>query len=519
MPVPTGAEAAAFDHKAQQRAGMSGTELMENAGRAAADLAQFLAPEGPVVVLAGTGNNGGDAVVAARTLFLRGREVRLVAPDARPLMDPLLHGHEVPRFHEDQVEGSVLERWLSEASLVVDGLLGIGLKDAPRRPVSMLIEAANRAPTPVLSLDIASGVDADTGRVPGVAIEADVTLAFGWPKLGSLMGDGRGLTGRLIAADIGFPPLDDPSGWAGLFTPAWAAARHPRRALDTHKNQVGAVAIVAGSEGMAGAVILAGRAAYRSGAGYVRLVTPACNREIVQITVPDAPWVSLEDREQTRQALGASRAAVVGPGLSQGAVAEAALEAAIATASQATELACVFDADALNLLAEGRPFGLARLASHDGVVVLTPHPGEMARLLGCEIADVQADRIAAARMLAMQSGAIVVLKGTPSLVASADGRIGISGVTSSDLAKAGMGDVLAGSIAALLAQGLDAFDAAGVALVWGALAAQQVALGPSLMSSDMPDAIAEVISELTFATAPATDLPFDWATLEMDPAR
>jgi hydroxyethylthiazole kinase-like uncharacterized protein yjeF len=289
---------------------------------------------------------------------------------------------------------------------------------------------------------------------------------------------------------------------------------------------------VAGSEGMAGAVVLAGRAAYRSGAGYVRLVTPACNREIVQITLPDAPWVSLEDLDQTRQAIGASRAAVVGPGLGQGSLAEAAVDAAVGAASQTAGLALVFDADALNLLAEGRPFGLARLASHPGQVVLTPHPGEMARLLGCEIVEVQADRIAAARALAEQSGATVVLKGTPSLVASPDGRLGISGVTSSDLATAGMGDVLAGSIAALLAQGLDAFDAAGVALLWGALAAQELALGPSLMASDVPDAIADVISELTFAPSapalsthvqatnvPATDLPFSWATLDMDPAR
>ncbi|WP_405285731.1 NAD(P)H-hydrate dehydratase [Gaopeijia maritima] len=512
VPVATGSEAAAFDRAAVER-GVPERSLMESAGRAAADLAMHLAPEGPVIVVAGAGHNGGDGVVAARTLAARGRSVRIVAVGARPDPDPLLHGWVVPVRRVDDPADWPADAIPGSAALVIDALLGTGLRGEPRPLQAAAIRAmvaAAEAGVPVLALDVPSGVVADTGACPGPSVRASATLCFGWPKLGALLEPGRARAGRVVAAEIGFPPSDDAFG-ACLLTPAWAARVRPRRDPVTHKNRVGAVTVVGGGEGMAGAVILAARAALRSGAGFVRIVSDEANREVAQTTLPDAPFVPLDRLDAVDDAIARSGAVVFGPGLGTGEGRETLVERVLAHDRPA-----VIDADALNLLAEGRPFDVESLIAPRAPRLLTPHPGEMARLLGVSVAEVEADRPDAARRLVARSGATVVLKGTPSLVASAGRPLGLSSLASSDLAVAGMGDVLAGSAGAFLAQGAPACDAAGLALLYGARAAHLTGLGAGLAASDVPEALPRALGE---DAAPHTDLPFPWLTLDLDAPR
>lgn len=509
VPLLTGAEAAAFDRSAIDDLGVPEAALMESAGRVAADLAGRMADGDPVVALVGSGNNGGDALVAARTLRARGHEVRVVLAADRPADDPLLHGWSLSVTPDTEMGESDLDALVRRAGVVIDGILGTGISGAPRERQAHLIERLNSAGARVLSLDIASGVAADTGAVPGVAVRAAATVAFGWPKLGSVLAPGRDHTGRLLAAEIGFPPLSDGVGAARLLTPAWGASVRPRRGTDTHKNRVGALTLVAGGVGMAGAAILAARAALRAGAGYVRVASAPENRRALQGALPDAPFVDLSDGEALSAALEAASAVVVGPGLGTGARAEAALSAVLRGAVRPT----LIDADALNLLAGGRPSDVDGIGWEGRPVVLTPHPGEMSRLQGRDVESVQGDRPGAARGLAAATGAVVVLKGMPSLVAEPEGRLHVAGVVSSDLAVAGMGDVLSGVTGALLAQGLPPADAAGLGLVATGTAARATGRGAGLASGDVPDALPGAMRALG---AGDTELDLPWLTLDMD---
>lgn len=508
--VPTGREASAFDREAIQHRGVPQPALMESAGRAAADLVEALHRRGRIAVLAGGGNNGGDAIVAARTLAARGRHVDVFVVAGRPHPDPLGHGWPLEPTSLEGLDPADFQRRLAGASVVVDGLLGTGLSSAPRPEAARTIAAVHRAGRPVISLDVPSGVVADTGEVPGEAIVAECTIAFGWPKLGCLLEPGRAHSGRLVVAEIGFPPLPESTFTGTLFTPAWFDGVRPRRATATHKNQVGALLVVGGSEGMAGAVILAARAALRSGAGFVRVASAAAHREVLQSGLPDAPFVDVADPGQLDEAVLSSRAVVIGPGLAPSPAGEALLRRVLEA-----EVPVVLDAGALTLLAGGAAGGLSGLAGASAgrpARVLTPHPGEMARLQGCSVSEVQRDRPGAARALAEASAATVVLKGAPTLVAESGCALGISGLTSSDLAVAGMGDVLAGSIGALLAQGVGAWASAGAALLAGARAAQRAGLGRGLSASDVPDHLPGAFAE----SGPGrTDLPFSWVTLDM----
>lgn len=507
--VPTGREAAAFDLHAIE-SGVPQAALMESAGRAAADLAGFLAPEGRIVVLAGSGNNGGDALVLARTLRARGRDITVFLAGERLRPDPVLHGwHFDLQVAADQSDAT-LAAGFDSAALVVDGLLGTGLKAAPREPAARLIRLLQDPERRVLALDVPSGVDADTGGVSGVAVRACCTIAFGWPKLGVLLEPGRSRAGRVVVAEIGFPPVAEDRFGARLLTPGWLARVRPRRATVTHKYRVGAALVLGGGVGMAGALLLAGRAALRSGAGYLRLASVAGHRDALQAALPDAPFVAFDDLPALAAALDGSSAAAVGPGMGVDADAETALGCVLDAG-----LPTILDADALNLLAMGRPRAPAAL-TRGGPFVLTPHPGEMARLLACSVEAVEGDRPAAARRLAQLTGSVVVLKGTPSLVAQPDGHLDVSGIASSDLAVAGMGDVLSGAVVALLAQGLEPRDAAGAALLVTALAALGTGLGAGLAASDVPDGVPGALSAVGSGT---TDLPFGWVDLDLDAPR
>jgi NAD(P)H-hydrate epimerase len=491
VPAPTGAESAAFDAHAIDELGVPQPVLMENAGRSAAQVAQRLFPEGRVVGFVGAGNNGGDALVLLRTLAAWGREVRAVLVADRASPEPLVHGWDVPtvsdvELGEDQAAWDAL---LSSSALLIDGILGTGVQGPPRTRQAAAIERLNAASRPVLAIDIPSGVDSGTGQVPGAAARADVTVSFGAPKLGSLLHPGRARVGRQVSVEIAFPPMVGRSFTGQVVTPAWAQARLPQRGTDTHKNEVGRVLVVAGRPGMAGAAVLAARGALRAGAGLVQVCSAPTNREILQSAVPEAIYVDASDEHALSEALAQAGAVVVGPGLGTDTGAAELLERVLA----AGPVPNVVDADALNLLAAD--VGALTAGAARRPMIVTPHLGEMARLTGRRSEDIASDRTAAARDGARSFGCAVLLKGAPSLVAGGAGPILVDTQGSSDLAVAGMGDVLAGVVGALLAQGLGTVDAGAVGLYLSGRAANLAGLGPSLTPPDvverLPDALAE----------------------------
>jgi NAD(P)H-hydrate epimerase len=464
---------------------------MENAGRSAAQVAARLYPRGPVVGFVGAGNNGGDALVLLRTLAAWGREVRAVQVAERPEPESLCHGWPVPTVTDADLdaEPGAWDALFAGAGLVVDGILGTGVKGAPRERQAKVIARLNAADRPVLAIDIPSGVDSGNGRVEGEAVRADVTVSFGAPKLGSFLHPGRGLVGRQVTVEIAFPPMEGHAFAGQVVTPGWAQARLPGRDTDTHKNAVGRVLVVAGRPGMAGAAVLAGRGALRAGAGLVQVCSPPSNREILQSSVPEAIYVDPGDEASLASALEEASAVVVGPGLGTDQEAAALLGRVLAGPAVPT----IMDADALNLMAAGE--GSPAAAAAGRPVVVTPHLGEMTRLTGLGAEEIAADRVSVARESAEAWGCTVLLKGAPSLVARGTEPVLVDTQGSSDLAAAGMGDVLAGVVGALLAQGLDPAEAGAVALYLSGRAAALAALGPALTPGDvlarLPDALME----------------------------
>lgn len=506
-PAPTAEQAARFDHAAIVQRGVPEPALMENAGRQAALIIEHLFPGRRFVALVGSGNNGGDALVCLRALAAWGRTVTAIVVGERPAPDPVLHGWELPVVEFDPSRRGAageLARILAAAEVVIDGLLGTGIRGAPRAAHAAAIRGANAAPGTIVALDTPSGVDGTSGRVPGEAVRADITVAFGWPKLGTLLYPGRERGGRIVAVEIGFPP-DGTEDWARLITPGWGSSVLPRRPAVTHKNDVGALAIVAGSA-MPGAAILAARSAFRCGAGVVRVCASRGAGEVIG-EVPEALFVDAGDDDALRTAVERSDAVAVGPGLGTGSGARRQLEVTLETRGSRP---AVVDADALTLLScPGRgEFGGPGGAG----IVVTPHPGEMAGLAACSVGEVQDDRIASARRLAASRGVVTLLKGVPSLVAEPGGALMVSVQEDpSALAVAGMGDVLTGAVGSFLAQGVAPFPAAGLALHVTGLAASRDGLGAALTPSDVVEAIAPA---LAVRGDGAADLPFPFVNFD-----
>jgi len=511
VPVPTGSESADFDRWAIDDVGIPQPVLMENAGRAAASVVSALVPEGPVVGVVGTGNNGGDALVALRTLAAAGRRVRAVTVGDRG-SDGLLHGWPIEIEGAEALGESGWSALLADATVIVDGLLGTGISGRPREPHADVIRRVNATGQPVVALDVPSGVDADTGAVPGEVVRATCTVCFGFPKLGVLLHPGREVAGRVAAYEIGFPPADPQRFGARAITPAWAASLRPDRALDTHKNAVGALVVLAGRRGMAGAAVLATRGALRGGSGFVRVATHEANRSVVQTATSEAVFVDASDDDALREAVRASDAVVAGPGLGTDGWSESRLATALDAAG---ERRLLLDADALNLLSEARPAEAGASVSGRPALV-TPHPGEAARLTGTTAAEVAGNRPGVARALARELGCAVLLKGTPSLVASPRGPVLVATSSGSHLASAGMGDLLAGVAGALLARGLAPAEAAAVALHATGRAALLAGAGPALLPTDVAEALPGAWRE---EGAGASDLPADGLLFDQDPPR
>jgi NAD(P)H-hydrate epimerase len=462
-------------------------QLMENAGLAVAQEAWLTLgeiAERRILVLCGPGNNGGDGLVAARHLKEWGADVVVYLLKAREAGDAVhtaTAAHGVSFITEgDSDARERLTDALGGAELVIDALVGTGRARMIEPPLSEVLAALaeareRRLPPRLLAVDLPTGVDADTGTADPHAVAADTTVALGLSKVGLHLLPGSKLAGRVEVVDIGLG-AGDGHAQTEVLTRRWAQEHLPERPEDAHKGTFGSVMVVAGSPRYTGAAYLACMGSMRSGAG---LTTLACGRSIHPILaskLAEATFELLDDKdgELTAQEAGVVTRAVergyesvlIGPGLSQSGYVQAFVKAllpGLGAGSEepgAREVAVVIDADGLNNLT--RIDGWTSLVK--APAVLTPHPGEMARLTGLSIAEVQADRLGLARRYAAEWGVIVLLKGAPSIVAAPDGRARINAFSNPGMATGGTGDVLAGAIAGFAAQGATPFEAACLGL-------------------------------------------------------
>ena len=450
FPLYATAAAREIDRRATADLGGDGYLLMQRAGLAAWRLLLQRWPQAQrIVVACGSGNNGGDGYVLARLALQSGRRVRVLHPRdggprtplaQRACTDYLAAGGQVELFPAP----------LDDADLLVDAVFGIGLEQAPRAELAALLQALDAAPAPLLALDVPSGVDAGRGSVPGAAVRADCTLQFIVAHAGLHTGAAREHTGELL-----LDALDVEASLYAAGAPAMAellaapALRHwlPPRRLDTHKGESGRVLCVGGDHGGGGAVALCAEAALRAGAGLVGVATRQAHVAALLSRRPEAMVRAVEGGDALAPLLETAGVVACGPGLGQQAWGQSLYRDVLASGRP-----LVLDADALNLLAQ-EPHALAD-------AILTPHPGEAARLLGTTTAEIQGDRFGAVQALAARYGCAAVLKGAGTIVA-APGRLPqVLDAGNPGMATGGMGDLLTGTIAAMRAQGLPAFEAA-----------------------------------------------------------
>ncbi|HEV7399710.1 MAG TPA: NAD(P)H-hydrate dehydratase [Solirubrobacterales bacterium] len=461
------------DRWAIEEQGVAEAELMEAAGTALAEAVAELAPGGPVRIVCGKGNNGGDGLVAARHLSAMGYEVDVAE----------LFSGEVP---------ADLDAWLGGSGAVVDSIFGTGFAGALREPTLAAIEAINRCGAPVVACDIASGVDASTGEIAGAAVEADLTVSFHAAKLGHRIAPGKWHTGELRVVPIGIPggAPGEPAG--GTIEPAVLALAPPRGSRST-KFSSGQVTIAGGSRGLTGAVQMSSLAAIRAGAGYATVAVPAELEPIFEAGQPEVMSVGCPGGDgclapaslkAVLRSFERAAAGVLGPGMGRdpGSV-ELARDAAASI-----EVPLAIDADGLNAFA-GR---IELIAARKAPTILTPHAGELGRLLDRSPGEIAAHRLASAREAALAAEAVVVLKGDDTIVT--DGvQVAVNALPAPALATAGTGDVLSGIVAALLARGLDPFAAACAAVLAharaGREAAARVGTAESVIATDVIDSI------------------------------
>jgi hydroxyethylthiazole kinase-like uncharacterized protein yjeF len=442
--------------------------LMERAGLAAAEVARTVAPESgrPILIVAGPGNNGGDAFVIARHLKRWWFKVCVVFHgDAAKLSRDASAALTAWREAGGKVANNIPA---GEWGLVVDGLFGIGLQREIAGPYADLVAKMNAISAPKLAVDIPSGLESDTGAVLGHAVRADHTITFIALKPGLLTGDGTDHCGEIHVASLGLDAGTLRSPYGRVIGDGILNQGLPGRKHNSHKGDYGSVAVIGGAQGMVGAALLAGRAALNTGAGRVYLGLLASNAPLLD---PMQPELMLRSADGALK-LEHLSALAVGPGLGQSADAASIVDWALASA-----LPAVLDADALNLA--GSSTALKRkLLQRRAPTLLTPHPAEAGRLLGCSTAAVQRDRIAAAHRMATELQSLVVLKGAGSVCAAPDGTWGINVSGNPGMASAGMGDVLTGIIVGLLGQGVAPATALQLAVhLHGAAADTLVARG------------------------------------------
>jgi NAD(P)H-hydrate epimerase len=480
------------DRLASERHGLPSIVLMERAGLASAEaiLARWPSP-GAALALVGPGNNGGDGMVVARHLAERGWDVEVAAPGARaPASEDAATMARVAASIGLEVSDLGDAGFLrDDPRVVVDALLGTGSTGAPRGALGAVVEALADRAGPTVSLDVPSGVEADTGRVPAASVRADLTVTYHGDKVGLRVEPGRARAGEVVVADIGIPAAVTVPATAWLSGPG-AAAAIPPKAPAGDKYRAGAVLVVAGAPGLTGAGCLTSRATLRAGAGLTVAGVPAAVQPVFAAHLLEIMCAPLPDEdghlgpgsvdEAVRQA-GRVGALALGPGLGRAEVTTAFVRETL----EAVALPAVVDADGLWHLGE-RP---AWLGGRGAPTVLTPHAGEAARLLGRERTEVEADRLGAAAALAEATGAVVVLKGAGTVTRAPDGRQVVNGTGVPALATAGSGDVLTGVVAAVLAKGVEPLVAAAAAVAVHGRAAQLAGRGDGLIAGDVVEAL------------------------------
>jgi hydroxyethylthiazole kinase-like uncharacterized protein yjeF len=516
IPVLTASQMREADRRTIEEIGLPGVVLMENAGAAvAAAIAERFPRAKRAAILCGRGNNGGDGFVVARRLQSLRPAVYLIGTRGDVKGDARVHLGALERSGVgvvevvDEVGWQAVRDRLWEADLIVDALLGTGLSREVEGLVRRVIEDVNalreRHPVPLVAVDLPSGVASDTGEVLGPALAATVTVTFAAPKHGQVLPPACDLTGELLVADIGIPrDLLDSTTRLWLLEGADACGAFAPRAPGAHKGDFGHLLVIAGCVGKSGAAVLAATSALRSGVGLVTVATAAgalpmvAEKRAEVMTEPLAATAagSIAATAVDRAlALAAERDAVVlGPGLGQ----EAETRAFVREFVRRCASPLLIDADGLNALAPAADApGAIDLLRRPHATVVTPHPGEMARLLGSSARDVQKRRLETARTLAVETGAVVVLKGQRTLVCEASGRAAVNPTGNAGMATAGTGDVLTGVIGALVARGGSAWLSAttGVYLhgLAGDIAARRFGV-ESLMAGDLVDALAEAIA-------------------------
>lgn len=510
MKVVKAAEMQAIDRKAIDGCGIPSAALMESAGaevaRKVEQVLDVLTGK-TICVFAGKGNNGGDGFVAARRLHNKGAKIKVflltskdeVAGDARIYLNVLVN------TGVDIVELTGERDWdkarfaTAFADCLIDALVGTGFHGEISGDMAEIVKLINAAGKPVVAVDIPSGIDADTGQVRGVAVEASHTVTFALPKPGLFFQPGATYAGELTVADIGIPVevTGDSNIKQNIITADYVRQVLPRRQAWAHKGSCGRVLVIAGSQGLTGAAALTASSAVRSGAGLVTLgiaasLNPIMESKVTEVMtkpLPETAWGTLgPDAVPYIQKLAAAcDVLAIGPGLGR----EEATSEVVQLTVRNAQCPLVIDADAINALADCTEI----LLESEALAVLTPHPGELARLTGLSAEKINADRLTAAREAAADLGCIVVLKGAATVVAFPDGEVFINPTGNAGMATGGTGDVLTGVIAAFIAQGLTSHDAA-VAGVYihglaGDFAAQSGLIG--MMAGDVLQAIPAAI--------------------------
>ncbi len=474
MKLASAAQMRQCDRIAIETFGIPGLMLMENAGRAVVEAMErhFGPLAGKVVAICvGPGNNGGDGLAAARLLKEQGCEVQVFLLGSLPQLkgDARTNAQKLKtaKIKVNEIKGgaglTALKTGLKKASLVIDAIFGTGFKGTANKLAGQAIEAISSAGRPVLSADIPSGVNGETGQVTGPAVKADATVTMGLLKTGLLFYPGRSLAGEVTVADIGFPPkaIDEQKVNINAIDAGIVRQWLPRRPPDAHKGSCGTVLVLAGSVGMTGAARLTSLSALRSGAGLVYLGVPESLNDVMEskltevITKPmpetRTRTLSLPALDRIKALMAKADSIVIGPGLSTHPETVELVQAVIKNIN----IPAVLDADALNALSNN-----AGLLYSQAQFVLTPHYGELSRLTGGTIAGIKADPMQAAGEFAVKYNQTTVLKGAPTVIASPSGHLWINTTGNSGMATAGSGDVLAGLIAGLMAQGLSPDKAA-----------------------------------------------------------
>jgi hydroxyethylthiazole kinase-like uncharacterized protein yjeF len=493
------------DQQAVRRFGVPSVILMERAGlEVAREILARWPGAGHAVILVGPGNNGGDGMVVARHLAEAGWRVHAISTDGLAPSTPDAHALSNVALAMGVALGPFdAGGRRPEGAVLVDALLGTGTRGAPRPPMAAMIDWAAGWPGPVVAIDLPTGIDADTGRIDGAAVDADLTVTFHADKPGLHISPGRGHAGEIVVCDIGITSALRATPAAWLATDRTASAI-PTKSARGEKYGAGSVLVVAGSPGLTGAGVLCAQAALRSGAGLVVAAVPATVQPLMASMMREVMCAPIADAmgafasSSVAGIVGQSErtgAVAVGPGIGRAVTTTDAVLSVLADIA----LPVVVDADALWHIVGH----LDAVAGRDAATVLTPHAGEAARLLGCTREDVENDRFGAAVRLCAASGAVVVLKGPGTIVCSPDGRVVIAAGGGPELSTAGSGDVLTGITAAALAKGMNAADAAIAAVCLHAVAGSLSGRRDGTIAGDLVDLLPAASVRARLAEGPA----------------